>query len=82
MCVFINLSGTPQPSLTVAKAARTLTIYSVVFLQAAFDFIIIAFVAFLAVKQVNRFKKETRPAPPAGPPPSAAPATKFPTMWE
>jgi large-conductance mechanosensitive channel len=35
------------------------TINLVVFLQATFDFIIIAFVVFMAVKQVNRFKKET-----------------------
>jgi large conductance mechanosensitive channel len=40
----------------------------VVFLQATVDFINIAFVVFTAVKQVNRFKKEAPPAPPAGPP--------------
>ena len=33
-----------------------------VFLQSVFDFIIIAFVIFLLVKQVNRFKKEAPPA--------------------
>jgi large conductance mechanosensitive channel len=38
-----------------------------VFLQSVFDFIIIAFVIFMLVKQVNRFKKEAPPAPPAGP---------------
>jgi large conductance mechanosensitive channel len=80
MCVFINLPGTPQPSLTTAKAAGIPTINGVVFLQATFDFILIAFVTFLAVKQVNRFKKEARPAPPAGLLPNASPATKFPTM--
>ena len=80
----INLSGTLQPSLTVAKAAEAPTIDCVVFLQATFDFIVIAFVPFIAVKQVNRFKKEARPATPTGLPPSATPATKFPTMrkWE
>jgi large conductance mechanosensitive channel len=35
------------------------TINWVVFLQAIFDFIIIAFVTFMAVKQVTRLKKET-----------------------
>jgi large conductance mechanosensitive channel len=65
--LFINLSGTPQPSLVAAKAAGAPTINYGVFLQATFDFIIIAFVIFLLVKQVNRFKKESPPALPAGP---------------
>jgi large conductance mechanosensitive channel len=65
--LFINLSGTPQPSLIAAKAAGTPTINYGVFLQATFDFIIIAFVIFVLVKQVNRFKKEAPPAQPAGP---------------
>jgi large conductance mechanosensitive channel len=65
--LFINLSGTPQPSLTAAKAAGAPTINYGVFLQATFDFIIIAFVIFLLVKQVNRLKK---------PEPNAAPTTK------
>ena len=62
--LFVNLSGTPQPSLTAAKAAGAPTINYGVFLQATFDFIIIAFVIFLLVKQVNRLKKpEPTPAP-------------------
>jgi large conductance mechanosensitive channel len=65
--LFINLSGTPQPSLTAAKAAGTPTLNYGVFLQVTFDFIIIAFVIFLLVKQVNRFKKEMPPVPPAPP---------------
>ena len=65
--LFLNLSGTPQASLTAAKAAGAPTINYGVFLQATFDFVIIAFVIFLLVKQMNRFKKEVPPAPPAGP---------------
>lgn len=65
--LFINLSGAPQPSLIAAKAAGAPTINYGVFLQATFDFIILAFVIFLLVKQMNRFKKEAPPAPPAGP---------------
>jgi large conductance mechanosensitive channel len=65
--LFLNLSGTAQPSLTAAKAAGAPTINYGVFLQATFEFIIIAFVIFLLVKQINRFKKEAPPAPPAGP---------------
>ncbi|MFO0705318.1 MAG: large conductance mechanosensitive channel protein MscL [Nitrospira sp.] len=62
--LFVNLSGTPQLSLVAAKAAGAPTLNYGVFLQTVFDFIIIAFVIFMLVKQVNRFKKEV----PAGPP--------------
>ena len=65
--LFLNLSGTPQPSLTAAKAAGAPTINYGVFLQATFDFVIIAFVIFILVKQVNRLKR---------PEPTAAPTTK------
>jgi len=65
--LFINLSDTPQPSLSAAKAAGTPTINYGFFAQTIFDFIIIAFVIFLLVKQVNRLKT---------PEPSAAPTTK------
>jgi large conductance mechanosensitive channel len=66
--LFLNLSGTSQPSLAAAKAAGAPTLNYGVFLQSVFDFIIIAFVIFMLVKQVNRFKKEAPPAPPAPPP--------------
>ena len=68
--LFINLSGTAQPSLVAAKAAGAPTLNYGVFLQTIFDFIIIAFVIFMFVKQINRFKREAPsapPAPPAGP---------------
>jgi large conductance mechanosensitive channel len=65
--LFLNLSGTPQPSLAAAKAAGAPTLNYGVFLQSVFDFIIIAFVIFMLVKQVNRFKREAPPAPPAPP---------------
>ncbi len=65
--LFLNLSGTPQPSLAAAKAAGAPTINYGVFLQTVFDFIIIAFVIFMLVKQINRLKK---------PEPAAAPTTK------
>jgi large conductance mechanosensitive channel len=65
--LFLNLSGTPQPSLAAAKAAGAPTLNYGVFLQSVFDFIIIASAIFMLVKQVNRLKK---------PEPTAAPATK------
>ena len=62
--LFLNLSTTPQPSLAAAKAAGTPTVNYGVFLQTVFDFIIIAFVIFLLVKQVNRLKKPDAPTTP------------------
>jgi large conductance mechanosensitive channel len=55
--LFINLSGSPQPSLAAAKAAGAPTVNYGVFLQTVLDFTIIAFVIFMIVKQVNRLKK-------------------------
>ena len=66
--LFINLSGTAQPSLVAAKAAGAPTLNYGVFLQTVFDFIIIAFVIFMFVKQMNRFKREAPAAPPPPPP--------------
>ena len=40
-----------------------------VFLQAIFDFLIIAFAIFLAVKGINKLKRPPAPAPTAAPPP-------------
>jgi large conductance mechanosensitive channel len=64
--LFINLSDTSYPSLVAAKAAGAPTLNYGVFLQSVFDFLIISFVIFMLVKQVNRFKKEA-PAPPPTP---------------
>jgi large conductance mechanosensitive channel len=61
--LFIDLSRTSPPSLTAAKAAGAPTLNYGVFLQSVFDFIIIAFVIFMLVKQVNRFKQQAPPPP-------------------
>jgi large conductance mechanosensitive channel len=66
--LFIDLSQTNPASLAAAKAAGAPTLNYGVFLQSVFDFVIIAFVIFMLVKQVNRFKKEAPPPPPAAPP--------------
>jgi large conductance mechanosensitive channel len=64
--LFINLTGQPFPSLAAAKSAGAPTINYGVFLQTILDFVIVAFVIFMVVKQVNRFKKpDAPPAPPA-----------------
>jgi large conductance mechanosensitive channel len=62
--LFLNLSGTPQPSLAAAKAAGAPTVNYGVFLQTVLDFIIIAFVIFMLVRQVNRLKSPAAPAAP------------------
>jgi large conductance mechanosensitive channel len=62
--LFLNLSGTPQPSLAAAKAAGAPTVNYGVFLQTVLDFIIIAFVIFMLVRQVNRLKTPAAPSAP------------------
>jgi large conductance mechanosensitive channel len=64
--LFITLSGGPYPSLTAAKAAGAPTINYGVFLQTILDFVIVAFVVFLLVKQVNWLRRQPQvsPAPP------------------
>ncbi len=66
--LFIDLSRTSPPSLTAAKAAGAPTLNYGVFLQSVFDFLIIAFVIFMLVKQVNRFKNQAPPPPSPAPP--------------
>jgi large conductance mechanosensitive channel len=38
------------------------------FITVAINFLILAFIIFLMVKQINRLKREAPPAPPAAPP--------------
>ncbi|HMS84179.1 MAG TPA: large-conductance mechanosensitive channel protein MscL [Nitrospira sp.] len=66
--LFIDLSNTSPASLAAAKAAGAPTLNYGVFLQSVFDFLIIAFVIFMLVKQVNRFKNEAPPPPPPAQP--------------
>jgi len=66
--LFISLNGQTYPTLALAKAAAAPVIAYGLFANTVINFLIVAFVVFLVVKQVNRFKK---PAPAA-----AAPSTK------
>jgi len=56
--LFINLSGGSYPSLTAAKAAGAPTINYGVFFQTILDFVVVAFVVFLLVKQINRLNRQ------------------------
>jgi large conductance mechanosensitive channel len=64
--LFINLSGQPYGSLEEAQAAGAATINYGLFINTVLDFIIVAFVIFLLVRQVNRMSRG-REAPPAEP---------------
>jgi large conductance mechanosensitive channel len=66
--LFLSLDGKTYASLVAAKAAGAPTVNYGLFVNTVIDFLIVAFVIFLLVKQINRLKKEP-PAPPA-------PATK------
>src|SRR5512139_559365 len=67
--LFINLSGTPYATLAEAKAAGAATINYGVFLNILIDFLIVALVMFLLIKQVNKLRRKAAEAP-------AVPTTK------
>jgi large conductance mechanosensitive channel len=67
--LFINLSDKSYASLAEAKAAGAPTLNYGVFINTLLDFIIVAFVIFLLVRQVNRMRAQPAAAP-------AAPTTK------
>lgn len=62
--LFINLSGTPYASLAEAKKAGAATLNYGMFINTVLDFLIVALVIFLIIKQINRLKKTPPPADP------------------
>jgi len=60
--LFLNISGKSYATLADAKAAGAATINYGMFLNTVVDFLIVAFVIFLLVRQVNRWNKPA-PAP-------------------
>lgn len=60
--LFIDLSGQRPPSLADAQARGLPVISYGVFLNDVISFLIIAFVVFLIVRQVNKLKKTEAPA--------------------
>ncbi len=63
--LFINLTGQSYKTIADAKAAGAATINYGVFLNTILDFLIVAFVMFLMVRQVNRLKQAPAPAAPS-----------------
>jgi large conductance mechanosensitive channel len=64
---FIALAGQTATNLADAKKAGAVFAYGS-FITVAINFIILAFIIFLMVKQINRLKKEAPPPAPAAPP--------------
>jgi large conductance mechanosensitive channel len=62
--LFISLNGQAYPSLAAAKAAGAPVIAYGQFLNTVINFLIVAFVIFMIVKQANRFKKPVAAAAP------------------
>jgi large conductance mechanosensitive channel len=62
--LFINLSGKDYPSIVAAKQAGAATLNYGIFFNNIINFLIIAFVIFLLIKQINRMQE---PAPAAEP---------------
>ena len=61
--LFINLSGGKYATLADAQAAGAVTLNYGAFLNTIVDFIIVAFVIFLLVRQVNKLQKPAAAAP-------------------
>jgi len=65
--LFISLDGNTYASLAIAQAAGAPTINYGVFINTIIDFLIVAFVIFMIIRQMNKMKEQ---------PVAAAPTTK------
>jgi large conductance mechanosensitive channel len=59
--MFISLNGQHYDSLAAAKAAGAATINYGLFINTLVDFVIVAFVLFMVVRQFNRLRREQAP---------------------
>ncbi len=64
--LFLDLSGQGYPSLAAAQEAGAATINYGLFLNTILDFVVVALVIFLLVRQINRLQKQ-KEMPPAAP---------------
>jgi large conductance mechanosensitive channel len=65
--LFIALNGQEYATIADAKKAGAPTLNYGLFINTVIEFVIVAFVIFLVVKQVNRFTAKPAPPPPAAP---------------
>ena len=63
--LFISLSGQHFDTLKAAKEAGAATLNYGLFINTILDFLIVAFVIFLLIKQLNKLKRAEAPAPAA-----------------
>jgi large conductance mechanosensitive channel len=63
--LYLNMSGKPFVSLAQAQAAGAPTLNYGLFINTLINFLIVAFVIFMLVKQINRFS--AKPEAPAAP---------------
>ena len=61
--LYFSLGGQAYPSLAEAQKAGAATINYGLFLNTVLEFLIVAFVVFLMVKQINRLSPPPAPAP-------------------
>lgn len=61
--LFVTLKGGPFASVAAAKAAGAPTINYGVFINTIIDFVIVAFVVFLLIRQVNRMRQQPEVTP-------------------
>ena len=61
--LFIRLAGPPVTTVAAAKEAGAVTINYGLFLNTLLDFIVVGFVVFLVVRQINRSRRAAEPAP-------------------
>lgn len=66
---FLPLAGQTATTLAEAKKAGAVFAYGS-FITVVVNFLILAFIIFMMVKQINRLKKEAPPPPPAPPAPT------------
>jgi len=66
---FIPLAGQTATTLVEAKKQGAVLAYGS-FITVSLNFMILAFVIFLMIKQINRLKREPEAAAPAAPPPT------------
>lgn len=60
--LFINLSGTPYPSLAAAKAAGAPTINYGLFINSLIAFLVVMLALFIIVKGINRMRRQSEEA--------------------
>jgi large conductance mechanosensitive channel len=63
--MFVSLNGQSYPTVAAAKAAGAPTLNYGIFINTVIEFLIVALVIFLIVKQVNRLMPPPPPPPPA-----------------